>query len=435
MHTKTESVRPRAKKSSAAEFPFRLERGSSHVTIYQHRDDRGYAVYTLAYYLEGQRRRPTFASFADAKAEADFVLDRLNQGESAVLTLTTTDRLAYLRAREVLDKHGVPLDVAASQFAHALTLLNGSTTLTDAVTGYLKMRPASIKTATVQQVVDELLVARKADGSSPRHIDDLDSRLNRFAEAFQCPMSGVTASDIHDFLLSLKLKPRTCNNFRTAISNLFSFARLKNYVPRDHQPLEQVPELKEPSKPVPILTRKELLVLLEHVTEEFLPYMVIGAFAGLRQSELARLNWTHIGPKYIKVPPAAHRVKSTRLVAITPNLKRWLSTCRKVEGKVVPFSNVSNQITQLFKKAGLKSKHNSLRHSFGSYRVAVAQDPKAVSFEMGNSPKMVMECYREVVTPEEGRAWFRIMPGAAKNILALKPQCEAAQPESAASHQ
>jgi hypothetical protein len=133
----------------------------------------------------------------------------------------------------------------------------------------------TLKPATVQEAMDQLLAARKVDGSSPRHVDDLESRLNRFAKSFQCSISSVTASDIHDFLGSLKLEPRTVNNYRTAISNLFTFARLKIFVAKDCNPLEDVPEFKEPVKPVPILTPDQLVLLLKNASSEFLPYLVI----------------------------------------------------------------------------------------------------------------------------------------------------------------
>jgi integrase len=150
--------------------------------------------------------------------------------------------------------------------------------------------------------------------------------------------------------------------------------------------------------------------MIERVPPKFLPYLVIGAFAGLRQSELERLDWADVGEKYIRIRGAERRTKSTRLVEIQPNLQRWLQTLRQPRGRVVPFANVCNPLTRLVKKAEVSQKHNALRHSFGSYRLAIVQDAAKVSFEMGNSPKMVFEHYREIVTPEQGQRWFEIEP-------------------------
>jgi hypothetical protein len=55
-------------------------------------------------------------------------------------------------------------------------------------------------------------------------------------------------------------------------------------------------------------------------------------------------------------------------------------------------------------------KHNALRHSFISYRVAETQDVAKVSLEAGNSPQMIFKHYRELVQPEAAKASFAIAP-------------------------
>ena len=55
-------------------------------------------------------------------------------------------------------------------------------------------------------------------------------------------------------------------------------------------------------------------------------------------------------------------------------------------------------------------KHNALRHSFISYRVAETQDAAKVSLEAGNSPQMIFKHYRELVRPEAAKTWFNLMP-------------------------
>jgi len=48
-------------------------------------------------------------------------------------------------------------------------------------------------------------------------------------------------------------------------------------------------------------------------------------------------------------------------------------------------------------------KHNALRHSFNSYRVAETQDVAKVSLEAGNSPQMISKHYRELVRPADAK--------------------------------
>jgi hypothetical protein len=52
--------------------------------------------------------------------------------------------------------------------------------------------------------------------------------------------------------------------------------------------------------------------------------------------------------------------------------------------------------------------------------VAVSKNVAATSLEAGNSPKIIFQNYRELVTEKEAREWFGIMPSKnAKNIIAM----------------
>jgi len=416
---KRKSEMPPEQKGEKPKSRFRLEltRHNQRVVITDSIDKGRYVSYVISYYIGGNRKQVRRATLSDAKREANLVLTKLAQGEPDVLALTSTDRLIYLRACEALSKSKVPLDVAVGEYAYAQKLLNGVGTLTDAVRLFVKQHAGFQSRVLVSQAVGELLKTRRSDGSSPVHVDDLECRLGVFAKAFSCPICEVRDTDILDFLLNLKLEPRTKNNYRTAISNLFSFARLRKYVPQDHDPLQFVPEFKEPAKPVDILTVKDLRRLLENVRPDFTGYLTIAAFAGLRQSEIQRLRWDHISESYIRVPPGQYRVKSTRLVPLLPNLKSWLATCPKEGKKVVPFKNPTNQLAALSEKSGVVLKHNCLRHSFGTYRVAATQNIAQTSLEMGNTPAMIRQHYLEVVPKEAGEAWFCLIPPAPEKLI------------------
>ena len=55
-------------------------------------------------------------------------------------------------------------------------------------------------------------------------------------------------------------------------------------------------------------------------------------------------------------------------------------------------------------------KHNALRHSFITYRVAQIKNVAQVALEAGNSPEMIFEHYRELVTADAAKEWFSVMP-------------------------
>jgi hypothetical protein len=68
--------------------------------------------------------------------------------------------------------------------------------------------------------------------------------------------------------------------------------------------------------------------------------------------------------------------------------------------------------TEAFTPAGVMRKDNALRHSFISYRVAALQNVAQVALEAGNSPGMIFAHYRELVTPDDAKKWFSIVPPA-----------------------
>ena len=63
-------------------------------------------------------------------------------------------------------------------------------------------------------------------------------------------------------------------------------------------------------------------------------------------------------------------------------------------------------------------KDKALRHSFCSYRLADVKSPAQVVLEAGNSPQMIFEHYRELVTEKAAKAWFAIAPEATKALEA-----------------
>ncbi len=74
-------------------------------------------------------------------------------------------------------------------------------------------------------------------------------------------------------------------------------------------------------------------------------------------------------------------------------------------------------------------KRNVFRHSYISYRLAEKPDVPGVALEAGNSPAMIFQHYRELVTPDEAKAWFGITPD---QPAAPKPAAEQpAQTETA----
>jgi integrase len=145
------------------------------------------------------------------------------------------------------------------------------------------------------------------------------------------------------------------------------------------------------------------------------PFIAIGAFAGLRSKEIERLDWSEVhltGPeRFIEVKASKAKTASRRIVPITDNLAQWLAPFAQASGPVVVYGRNDKQLYQVIApRAGVEWKRNGLRHSFISYRLAVVKDVGQVSLEAGNSPQMVFRHYRQLVTQSAAAEWFAILP-------------------------
>jgi integrase len=155
--------------------------------------------------------------------------------------------------------------------------------------------------------------------------------------------------------------------------------------------------------------------LLDRAGEDVLPYLVLGAFAGIRTAEIIRMEWTEINfaGGYIEIKKSKAKTKGRRLIQMQPNLVAWLKKIAKQDGLVSPLTRPEKTAAEVVGAKCdpiVKWKKNGLRHSFCSYRYAILQNEHQVSAEMGNSPQMVFANYRELVTKEDAQKWFNIFP-------------------------
>jgi integrase len=217
------------------------------------------------------------------------------------------------------------------------------------------------------------------------------------------------------------------------LRTLFRLAQRQHYYPREIDPFDGIEFDYDDDSEIEIFAPDELSRLLRVARPELVPFLAIGAFAGLRHAEIARLDWSDIKADHIEVKKGKSKTRSRRLVPIQPNLQAWLASYRQRGGPVVPFASMSKQLVWLAedtKQEGdrqngkaaippLEWKHNAPRHSFISYRMAVLKDENAVALEAGNSPQMIFANYRELVTEDVAKIWFAIEPERPANITAM----------------
>jgi integrase len=292
-------------------------------------------------------------------------------------------------------------------------------TIREAVKFYIPHLIAMKRSCTAAQLVDELLKVKEADGASKRYLSDLRSRLNQFSEIFDGKqISGITSTEIDEWLRSLadketgkRLSPITRNNFRRLLIVAFNFARDRNYCADN--PARRTAKAKVIQTPIGILTVDETARLLENAPTNVVPYIAIGAFAGLRRSELERLDWNEVDLESHLVEVTAKNAKSARrrFVPIQPNLGKWLEPYRGSIGNVTT-SDYRELLDSAREAAGIEEwPQNALRHSFASYHLARFNNAGALALELGHaSAHLVFQHYRQLVKPKQAERYWKITP-------------------------
>ena len=222
----------------------------------------------------------------------------------------------------------------------------------------------------------------------------------------------------------MKTSGRTKNNYRKSIATLLSFARTKGFLPRGQKTeAEFSTRFDDKGSAIGVYSAAELAILLTHIANKFIPFVSIAAFAGLRSSEIVRLEWQDIRWEHGDIQLARHQAKtaSRPLSPLLPGLREWLTPFRRESGPAlqnikdefalaVQFRRAVNAIVDADGKPLIMLIHNCLRHSFISYRMAIVKSAPAVALEAGNSPAIIFAHYRELRTEAEAQAWFSVVP-------------------------
>ena len=397
--------------------------GREKVSIYRRVAPNGSPCYMLSSYASGQRKFVSYADEAEAIEAAGKLARQMSERQVVAAALTNEQASEYAAAILKLKPLGVGLLSAADTVAESLKFVGSLADVTAAVK-YYAARHKKTTPKRVADCVTELLALKEARGKSERYRRDLRSRLARFADSFQRDIGNVTTPEIQSWLDGMKLAPRSVKNYRAALATLFQFAESRGYIFKGGDPVGDTEKISGSNDgAIEIFTPKEIAALLNHAPASYLPLLALGAFAGLRTAEAERLEWSDIdlAGGFIHVASEKAKTRSRRLVPILPNLQQWLAPYAGHTGKVWQGSDreLKNTRQDMLKAAGVKWKHNALRHSFISYRLAEVQDAAKVSLEAGNSPAMIFSNYRELVKPADAVKWFSLAPEQPANLLPM----------------
>jgi integrase len=353
-----------------------------------------------------ERGRKFFKTRAEADAERKRQLTTLERHGREAVGLPQHELSDFIRARKTLAEYDKTINDAVGFFIDHLE------------------RVRRCKT-TVAQLADEVLDAKCRDGMSEAYLSDLNIRLARFCRDFgNRAIAGVTVEELDNWLRSLEGSPKSRANYRANVGVLFSYATKRRML--ETNPVLHTAKPKLPDNPPEIFTVDELRALLDAANRnapDVLPMLAIGAFAGLRDAEIKRLDWSEVdlARGHIEIKAAKAKSARRRIIPIQPNLAEWLRSYAAMKDSVVP-EGARGKLDRVCKAAGLSRwPNNGLRHSYASYRLAAIHDAPRVASELGHtSPQMLYSTYREIVLPEEAERYWKLVPESKdENVLSF----------------
>lgn len=348
-----------------------------------------------------KRTRPSFSS----KSEASAFIGRIKNTKrhKGLDTMASEYRYDAVSALNVLRPHGVTL-LQAALFMDK----------------HLKDQAKLTHSISFKELVVEFRAYKKVDMDAGKREAitqqdwrDIKTKCERFNETFgDKPVATITTQDISNRLDELRgqYANRTLSNFRKVLSRVFAYGKQKGYCPTN--PVADVPVVRIKSTRPTVFTSEQMKKLLNVLPSDLVPYVSIGGFAGLRPSEVTRLDWKDIRWEGNDIFVNDDGKTGRRYVQMEPNLRAWLEPYRGKTGKVAP-PNAAKRVSAVAKKAKVIAggwPTDIARHSYGTYHVCGFQNEALTSHQMGNSVQVLKRFYLDAVTKPAAEQWWSITP-------------------------
>lgn len=235
-------------------------------------------------------------------------------------------------------------------------------------------------------------------GLSPGTIRLRLYQLDRFASCATVSLLCASTDDLIGFLSVQDWKPDTRKAMRSAFRSFYAWALAHEYVAND--PSLKLPKVRVPKgepRPVP---EAILAKALEVADDETWRMLVLGAYAGLRRAEIARVHSQEVTDQGLRVTGKGGH---TRVVPIHPlvgqaldGVNGWAFPSSVRPGRPVGPDYVHDRVSSVLPSPW--STH-TLRHRFASRAYAGTRDLRAVQMLLGHSTPETTARY--VLVPDD----------------------------------
>ena len=363
---------------------------------------KGRTRWQFRYWANDKQQKRTFATEEEAiEAQIQHQADTITNGLGGQLTATQV-RTAVIMFEMIGERDA--LEVVRHGLSGAV--LNAGNSVAEAVVLYL---------ADFNKRIDQ-------GTASPQTIRTKRPHLNAFVSSFgQVKLGEVTEASVKSYLASGPWAPVTQDGHRRSIASLYSWAVQESLVSADLNPMSNIKSFELPDTEVEYLNASQLEKLLRWLEENdpgIVAFVALGAFAGIRTSETARLiacdaheDLIRREKKQIFLPKhtvKAHRkARRARLLENLPDaLWKWLDAYPSLSAK-----NYTERILNAKRACNTPNINSMFRHSYITNAVAMFESIDRVMLHSGHiESATLINHYKGVASKEEGEAYFAIEP-------------------------
>lgn len=405
-------------------FPVTVKSGATSAKIYRNATGSGgeYDSFVVSYSTGGKRTRRKFASWADARAEAQRAVVALANGDAEAASMTHRDAELLVRLREMVAPLEMDVETAMERFVEAAGIIGPHRVVEACKTHSRAFPTASPKSITVADACDAYSSHLTAQGRSHRHIGDVRVRLGRFVHDHPgANLDSITTASLQRWLDGLKTadgspaSPLTRRNFGTVVGGMLAWHRRRGHIAFNAAEDVERPSART-SGDVEHWSAEEARLILDNIAEDARPAFAVCLLAGTRTAEACRLTRQDFNPDaaHIVVGGSKSKTASRRLVPLRDNLRAWLADwlTSPPETPLWPQGerHFIKQVSDACQRAGVRRLANGARHSYVSFRVAETGDVARTALECGNSPQVVHAHYRGLATTADAEQYFGIRP-------------------------
>jgi integrase len=363
------------------------------LTVYPWRHPSGRQYWRFEKNLDGKTRR--YVTRSTQKKAKDAALEYARQVYAGAIDLTQLDKITLNRIRRMVE---VDPELAL-------------------VDEFLAWRSRKMPTTLLSVARAEFMAMQVQTGISIAHQKSTAYAMKFLDPLANLPISRIETADLQKLLPADK-SPVTQGNIQRGWNMLFRWALKNGHLPENGKnPVEALAMPIAQRTEITTYTPDELRLLFAHISPGYLPWLALVAFAGLRSEEVCPdtkspkppLDWSDIrwDQGVVIVRPETSKTNQRRVIELCPALRSWLEPIKKESGRLTPIPPPS--FTETKRIGGFIGgwKANALRHSFISYRAALAGIGQA-SMDAGNSERIARRVYVNARSREEADAWFSV---------------------------